>query len=100
MFGDAAEEAGRLDVTAGGRHDAGMLAIDLIRADLGTKTAAEYLRACSSSSHAADSLPKTTSRSISSDGHSGLHLELEHRYQARMRTGRNQDDHGGLPGTR
>ena len=43
MFGDAAEEAGRFDVTAGGRHDVGMLAIDRIRTDLSSKTAAEYL---------------------------------------------------------
>jgi hypothetical protein len=39
----AAEEAGRFDVPADGRHDAGMFAIDLIRTDLSTKTAAEYL---------------------------------------------------------
>jgi hypothetical protein len=43
VFDDAAEEAGRFDVTAGGRHDTCMLAIDLIRTDLSTETAAEYL---------------------------------------------------------
>ncbi len=43
MFGDAAEEAGRFDMTAGGRHDASMLAIDLMRTDRSTKIAPEYL---------------------------------------------------------
>jgi hypothetical protein len=42
VFGDAAEKAGRFDVTAGGRHDAGMLSIDLIRPDLNTMTAAGF----------------------------------------------------------
>jgi hypothetical protein len=45
VFGDAAEEAGRFDVTAGGRHDAGMLSIDLIRPDLNTMTAADFEQA-------------------------------------------------------
>jgi hypothetical protein len=43
VFGHAAEEAGRFDMTAGGRHDASMLAIDLMRTDRSTKIAAEYL---------------------------------------------------------
>jgi hypothetical protein len=42
VFGDAAEEAGRFDMTAGGRHDASMLAIELMRTDRSTEIAAEY----------------------------------------------------------
>jgi hypothetical protein len=43
VFGDAVEQAGRFDVAAVGRHHAGMLAIHLIRTDLSTKTAPEFL---------------------------------------------------------